>query len=196
MRTKLNKIILTGLVVNSSLFAGGDILPPVTPVTPIVMATPIVIPIVIGGGLIWGLESRDCVSVVCSKRVKDNSFGGILKAEYEVNRYIGIEGRILKDGISNNFAETTHYGIYVKPKYPVTSQSNIYGLIGYGHTKIECDIANTTYTRDGISFGAGIEYNFPGSKWGIWSDYMNLMNQDGIYNSNGNILSIGGSYHF
>ena len=195
MRNKLQKMIITGLVVNSALFAGGDVLPPVAPVVPIV-PLPIVIPILIGGGLIWGLESRDCVSVVCSKRVKDNSFGGVIKAEYELNDYISFEARAYKDGIGNNFAETTHYGIYLKPKYPITSQSNIYGLIGYGHTKVECDIANATYTRNGISFGAGAEYNFLNSPWGVWSDYMNIMNDSGPYNSNNNVVSIGGSYHF
>ena len=195
MKKELQKIIVTGVVVNSVLFAGGDIAP-VAPIVAAPVPIPMAIPIVIGGGLIWGLESRDCVSVVCSKRVKDNSFGGVIKAEYEINDYIGLEARAYKDGISNNFAETTHYGIYLKPKYPITSQSNIYGLIGYGHTKVECDIANATYTRNGISFGAGAEYNFLNSPWGVWSDYMNIMNDSGEYNSNNNVVSIGGSYHF
>ena len=45
---------------------------------------------------------------------------------WEYNQYVGIEGRALKATVDSDWGETTHYGIYLKPQYPVSEEVNIY----------------------------------------------------------------------
>lgn len=221
---KIIKIItLSGLLTTSSLFGGGDI----APVIPIEKIDPN--PFYVGVGLIWAGVSRDCndPSEYCpDTRLKDSTWGGIIRVGYDFNQYFGIEGRALKATLDSDWAETTHYGIFLKPMMPVGEQMNIYGLLGYGHTKVVTDCAiQETFKHDGFSYGIGLEYDLSDKEddyeahkenewdvltfdrefdghgdqekgWGLFIDYQNLMHDEGPNNYRTNIISFGVTYDF
>ena len=120
-------------------------------------------PFYVGIGLLWAGTSRDCFGEgECPDvRLKDTTWGGIVRAGYEYNQYIGVEVRALTSSLESDWAELTHYGIFLKPSMPVSEQMNIYGLLGYGHTEIDTDCVaiHDTFKYDGFSYGIGLEYD-------------------------------------
>ena len=205
----LKTIVAVGLLVSTSAMAGKNVLPASTPVVPVVNP----IPLYVGLGLLWSGTSTGCPCAE-DKRLYDNTYGGILRVGYDFNQYIGIEARALKSSLSKRFSETTHYGIYLKPQYHVTNALNVYGLIGYGKTKIECDYKGTLYDKSGFSFGIGMEYDISRDRdpvasartfdgqgdqekgWGVWVDYQNLLFNEGNLDIKSNIVTIGVTYDF
>lgn len=226
MKNIIKTVTFSTLLSVSTVYGGGDIIPPVSPVSEVseIVDTN---PFYIGVGAIWAGVSRDCVTQNCPVvRLKDSTWGGIVRAGYDFNEYIGIEARALKANIDSDWAETTHYGIYLKPFIPISERINIYGLLGYGHTKIitDCEIQET-YTRNGFSYGLGIEFDLSNKQddydsykkhpddvltfdrpfdghgdqevgWGLWIDWQNLMNNAGPNNYKTNIISFGITYDF
>lgn len=207
----------SSLIATSSLFAGGDIAPvAVLPIEEVVDPNPFYV----GVGLLWAGVSRDCSTPGCPDvRLKDSTWGGIIRAGWEYNQYIGIEGRALNATIESDWGETTHYGIFLKPQYPVSENVNIYGLLGYGHTEIDtdCTAIRDSFEYDGFSYGIGLEYDLSDTEsdreegvydrpfdghmdqekgWGLWVDYQNLMNNEGPANFKSNIISFGITYDF
>lgn len=229
MKKVISIITLGTLLTTGSLYAGKSIVQ----ADEMIVAIPAEvnpIPFYIGVGLLWSGTSRDCR--FCDYidgtprpgngiRLEDDTWGGIIRAGYEYNQYIGIEARALKASINGDFLETTHYGIFLKPMIPVGEQMNVYGLLGYGWTDIDttggCSILNETYSYDGFSYGIGLEYDlsdresdreegdydraFDGQAdqekgWGLWIDYQNLMNNEGPNNYKSNIVTFGVTYDF
>ena len=212
----MTKLVLATLLASGVLVAGKDVEPAVVPVAPVVDINPFYV----GLGLLWSGSSRDCpCDRTQKKRLKETTYGVIGRVGYDFNQYIGVEARALKASIDKDFAETTHYGIYLKPQYPVTDKLNIYGLVGYGKTKIECDSPRLTsrnakmFDESGLSVGVGIEYDlgkdnpvaasrpFDGQGdqekgWGIWVDYQNLAHNKGKYKVKSNIVTAGVTYDF
>lgn len=217
---KTVKIITLGtLLATGGLYAGGDIAPAV--VVPVTQVDPN--PFYVGVGLIWAGASRDCYQYGCDPelvRLEDSTWGGIIRAGWEYNQYVGVEVRALKATLDSDWGETTHYGIYLKPQYPIAEQINIYGLLGYGRTTIDtdCIAMNDSYDYSGFSYGIGIEYDFSNDDderaqgeeydrpfdgnmdqetgWGLWIDYQNLMNNQGPANFKSNIVTFGVTYDF
>jgi len=184
----------------------------VIPIPPVVVVNPL--PIYIGLGLIAAGVSRDCP---CStdKRLKDTTYGGILRVGWDINQYVGIEARALNASLEEDFSTTKHYGLYFKPQYHIASQTNVYGLLGYGKTDVTgCSYANHTLSKSGISYGVGLEYDFgldesegqyirgfdgQGDQekgWGMWIDFQHLLYHEGIFNTNSNIGTAGITYDF
>ena len=214
----LKTVTLSALLSSSSLFAGGDIAPAVAPVAAVVEADPN--PFYVGVGFLWAGVSRDCVTDGCPNiRLKDTTWGGIIRAGWEYNQYIGIEARALQATIDSDWGETTHYGIFLKPQYPVSEKVNIYGLLGYGHTEIDtdCPAIQDSFEHDGFSYGIGLEYDLSETEddriegtydrpfdghmdqergWGLWIDYQNLMHNEGPANFKSNVVTFGITYDF
>jgi len=107
------------------------------------------------GGL--GISS---VNVTCKDNCEDITFGVIGKVGYDFNDYIGVEGRVVKTFIEYEQSKVKHYGIFAKPMYPITDKLDIYGLLGYAHTKVG-NIKN--YNGSGLSWGLGVNYFFENS---------------------------------
>ncbi|HFQ61139.1 MAG TPA: porin family protein [Epsilonproteobacteria bacterium] len=213
----MKKIIITlGTIValTNVVYAGGK---KVAPVEAEVLPVPAVInpiPIYLGIGVIASAVSKECP---CGNdvRQKDMTYGAILRAGWDFNKYIGIEGRVLRANIEKDFSTTTHYGLYLKPQYHFIDSMNVYGLLGYGKTKVEgCGFNNGTLSKNGFSYGAGFEYDlssdtsagqyardFDGQGnqekgWGLWADYQNLFQNEGIFKVKTNIFSVGITYDF
>jgi len=216
MKRALKTAALAALMSTAALQAGGDIAPIVIP------AQDDPNPFYVGVGVVWAGVSADCFGEgTCPDvRLKDSTWGGIIRVGWEYNQYIGIEGRALKATLDSDWGETTHYGIFLKPQYPIGEQFNIYGLLGYGHTEIDADCTAFTenFTYNGFSYGIGLEYDLSSTEddreegvaydrpfdghmdqekgWGLWIDYQNLLNNEGYHNYKSNIVSFGVTYDF
>jgi len=226
MKKLISTITLGTLLATGSLLGGGVVAPVGVVVAPISeQIDPN--PFYVGVGILWAGVSRDCIEEGCPTiRLKDSTWGGIIRAGYDYNQYIGIEARALKATIDSDWAETTHYGIFLKPMIPVGEQMNIYGLLGYGHTEIKVDcLIQETFKHDGFSYGIGLEYDLSDKEddyeahkenegdvlefdrpfdghgdqekgWGLWVDWQNLMHNEGPDNYKTNIVSFGVTYDF
>ena len=199
MLKSIYAIALTLSLSFSALHAGKNSTPADSPVIPVTA-----IPLYIGIGGVWSMTSTNC-PCAAGKRLYDSSnFGGIVRIGYDFNPFFGIEARALKSKYSKKFAETTHYGLYLKPQYHISNAMNIYALAGYGHTRIDSTCKTPLYEKNGFSFGAGMEYDFASADgqgdaeegWGMFADYQNLLLDKGINKVRSNIFSLGITYDF
>ena len=201
MWTKIRAVLISSMMVTLSAGAGKNTEPAETPVVPV--ATPFYI----GIGGVMGMASTicNCGGSRKSRKYDTTNFGGILRVGYDFNPFFGIEARFLRSQLSKNFATTTHYGLYAKPQYHISDGVNIYGLIGYGHTRVDCKYQTTPlYEGFGWNFGGGIEYDFASfdgqgdteQGWGAFVDYQNSLRDAGGNKVRSNIISAGLTYDF
>ena len=161
MKKVIKTLTLGAVLTTSSLFAGGNI----APVIPIEEIDPN--PLYIGIGGLWVDVTRDCTCLDLlgnprtGTRLEDYTWGGIVRLGYDYNQYFGIEARALKARNNSDTFDVTHYGIFLKPMMPLGEQFNVYGLIGYGKTKVEttCGTLRETHSENGMSYGIGLEYD-------------------------------------
>ncbi|RLA65770.1 MAG: hypothetical protein DRQ78_04975 [Epsilonproteobacteria bacterium] len=215
MKVKYSRTFLIILLSTGMSFAGGKRISPeaiaVLPVSEAIMP----IPVYVGVGFVAAGLSRDCP---CSgdERLKDMTYGGILRLGWDFNAYFGIEARWMKASIEKDFSQTRHYGLYLKPQYHLSDAINMYGLIGYGETKVDYANGNrsSTLRASGPSYGAGIEYDlsldeslgqysrtFDGQgdqekSWGLWLDFQHLLYNESTFNTHSNIITAGITYDF
>lgn len=209
MKKSITRIALSTVLISSALFAGKNVAPVESEVIPVVSVNPFYV----GLGGVWALNSTKCP---CRSGIlKNNSIGVVGRIGYDFNQYFGIEGRALDAKWNKNYAETIHYGIYLKPQYHLTNALNVYGLLGYGHTKIirTTSKVKNNYSKNGVAIGIGFEYDvskdtpviadraFDGQGnqekgLGIWVDYTNLLHNSGPKKTNANVLTAGVTYDF
>ncbi len=219
----MNKIIIsiiTMIALATTSYAGGKSGPAaVTPIAAIVPMAPVINPwpIYIGLGLVMANLERDpCPCTPNAADIKDHRYGGIVRAGWDFNNYIGIEARALKTFGNDVFSETEHYGLYLKPQYHISSQMNVYGLLGYGKTTIDYTngVRSSTTDENGFSYGAGFEYDFASDEsfgvysrvfdgqgdqekgWGMWVDMQHLLSNAGAVHTTSNIVTAGITYDF
>ncbi|MFT7880898.1 MAG: porin family protein [Sulfurimonas sp.] len=181
MKTIIKAAALTTLLSISSVYAGGKMVAPA--VSPVAEVAGDPNPWYIGLGLVWANDSRDCYCYDLQGEVRDlvrgedDNWGGIVRVGYDFNQYFGLEGRYLNASVLDGFFDTTHYGIYAKPKMPVGESVNIYGLLGYGHTEVDTDCGelHDTYSKNGFAYGIGMEYDLS-SKEDDYEHYKNRAN--------------------
>lgn len=101
------------------------------------------------------------VKAVCVDNCEDITFGVIGKAGYDVNQYIGIEGRVIKTFWEYEQQKVEHVGLFVKPMLPITEDLHAYGLLGYAKTKTG-DIK--TFDESGLAWGVGVNYYLENDK--------------------------------
>ena len=194
---KLNKIVcsmITTSIIATQLFAGGDIVPvmPIEPINVVPQKTPI---FYIGAGVVATGLSRDCP---CDgTRLKDMTYGGIIKVGVNVAENIAIEARYIKSTIENDFSEVEHYGLYLKPQFMIDNDVKLYALLGYGQTNIDYSAGTRSSTLDesGFSYGAGLEYTLD-NNMGFWIDMQHIFSNEGLYNTDLNLGTAGLLYNF
>ncbi|MGC9351935.1 MAG: outer membrane beta-barrel protein [Sulfurovum sp.] len=214
MKKRIVSLAVVGLL-SGFVYAGGKgVEPALSPVVEIPAAID-PSPFYLGIGALWAGMSRECACA--DGKVEEETYGGILRAGYEFNQYVGLEARGLYSNIEKDIATTKHYGLFLKPMVPAGEHVNLYGLIGYGKTQIDCITSSLSYDKNGVSWGAGIEYDFSDKDsdreyglydrefdgqadqekgWGIWIDYQNLLHDSGISHFNSNIVTAGFTYDF
>jgi OOP family OmpA-OmpF porin len=201
MKKRVAVLAIASMMITSA-YAGKNVEPAESPVVAVG------IPFYIGIGGVMGMTSATCrcAQNPTGKRVYDTTnFGGLVRIGYDFNPYFGVEARLLHSSLSRRFAKTTHYGLYAKPQLHVSDALNLYGLIGYGHTRVECIYKSKPIHDDnGWSFGGGFEYDFghqdgqgdTESGWGMFADYQNLLRDAGSAKVRSNIISAGLTYDF
>jgi len=216
----MQKIIFSSItlaVLSTSIFAGGKaVAPAYAVVTPIpVIETPI--PLYIGIGALATSITRDpCSCTPNAGRFGDHRYGIVARIGADYNQYIGIEGRYLKTLGSNSFSDIEHYGLYLKPQYHMTYQTNVYGLIGYGRTTVDYTngVRSSHNPENGFSYGLGFEYDFNAENqqatynrlfdgqgnqekgWGLWIDAQHLLSNAGFMHTDANVVTAGITYDF
>jgi len=195
-------IILFTCIVNNIVYAGGKGVEPVRePVEP-VPELQSVIPIYLGLGGVWGKYDGTCGSEDCP--YEDVTYGALFRAGYDFNQYLGVEARVLGTFFKDDKLggqELRHYGLYLKPMYPVAEEFNLYGLLGYGLTKTKVNNMKSgnliEIDENGFSAGLGLEFDFSKNSderdddtkysrefdgqgdqekgWGLFVDYQRLL---------------------
>ena len=209
MKKLLSMVALGVLLSGSSASAGKNVEMVETEVVPVIAN----LPFYIGIGGHWTGISRDC-PCKNNTRLKDSTYGGIVRVGYDFNPFFGVEGRALKVFGGQNFSETSHYGFYLKPQVHITERTNIYALAGYGHTEVLCTVANKIghgakngqdFKKNGFSIGAGMEYDLSPERgyqgdeeegWGLFLDWQNLAWQATPQKTNVNVVTAGITYDF
>jgi len=157
---------VAAIIVSSSLFAGKNYIPADTPVVPVPQPEGIS-PFYIGAGLVGANFVFDCEKVDnCG--YEDTTYGLMVRAGYDYNQYFGIEARYIRtlwDKGPLGGVPLEHYGLFLKPQFPIGDRGNIYALLGYGHTKNRGNGARLNYFNDdnGFSAGLGFEIDLSGS---------------------------------
>ena len=202
--------IATMAAVVTSANAGKNYVPPKSepiPVPPPAIAIPL--GIYLGGGFTY--SSADCVCLpidLAEKKLRNlrmtapthssDTQGVNLKAGYEFNEYIGIEAKYFYTPWGDEDRTIKHYGLYLKPNYPVTEHLDIYALLGYGKT--ECDTLKDSET--GFGWGAGASYNFGkrvnGKRkgLGVYVEYLRPLKKTGNKDITIDTVNAGLQYNF
>jgi len=120
----------------------------------------------------------------------DINLGSIMiDGGYKFNQYIAVEGRYwfgLQD--SNDLGWTSgakdvtvdSWAIYAKPMYPVTSEFNVYGLIGFAGTDVEVDnLSGANFDASGFSWGIGADYKVVDNV-SVFIDYTSIVQNEGV----------------
>ena len=198
---KINTIVtsvITATLLSTGAFAGGDIIVEPSVVFEPVETEPELTPVFyVGAGAVAMGLSKDCACKTKSERIKDMTYGGVLKAGANITDYIGIEARYINTSIESDFSEVVHYGIYLKPQYLLNEEAKIYGLLGYGKTTVDYTSSrkNSTLSESGLSYGAGLEYAFD-DNIGLWVEMQHILSGAGDYNTDLNLGAAGLSYNF
>jgi len=104
---------------------------------------------------------------------QDETGGFALLAGCEFNKYFAVEGRYTWTAWDQDYSDMTSYSIFLKPMYPVTEDFTVYGLIGYGNSKVEGsegdsgndysswneNIGRTMMDHSGLHWGFGAMYD-------------------------------------
>jgi OOP family OmpA-OmpF porin len=194
-----NKLVILSIVaaISVSSYAGGKYVEPEDAPVEVIPAVINPSSFYVGLGVVTAGLSRDC-PCANADRLKDMTYGGLVRVGWDYNQYIGIEGRYLNASLEDDFSQTTHYGIYLKPQYPVTESINVYGLLGYGKTTVDYDNhqgRSSTLDETGFSYGVGLEYAL-GTQLSLWLDYQHLLNDEGKFKTDSNVFSLGVRYDF
>lgn len=94
--------------------------------------------IYIGGGIIYNrVYATDSGWFDDHVWTQDENGGFVGLVGCEINEYLAVEARWTQTYWDQDYSDVRTYGIYLKPKYPITETITIYGLIGYGNTYVE-----------------------------------------------------------
>ena len=97
------------------------------------------------------------VKALCVDGCEDITFGVVGKVGYDFNKYIGVEGRIIKTMWEYEQQKVEHIGIFAKPMLPINEDAHLYALLGYGQAKTGNKIV---YDDNGMAWGVGANYYF------------------------------------
>lgn len=190
---KITNLLVVVSTIGSFAFAGGDIAP-VEPAAEVLAVPETTSGFYVGAGATLLIDK---FSSLDSSYLGDETFndvGVMLQAGYEFNKYLAVEGRYWGVGSKSFYmsdidydmnAKISAYGIFVKPMYPVTDKFTVYGLLGYGHTKVSGQTWGEGYyypysqTKSGLQGGAGVSYALT-DNFSVFTDCVKLNNTIGV----------------
>lgn len=150
-------------------------------------------------GTVWA-KLTGCNLKKCS--YEDTTYGAILTAGYNYNKYIGTELRFMKTFLHKGPYGGTplqHLGVFLKPQYQLTPKINMYTLLGYGYTENIGNGGRLSYfdNDSGFSAGFGAEYKLTkemNGKVSIFLDYQRLLIKSDV--SAMDMITLGIKYNF
>jgi opacity protein-like surface antigen len=142
------------------------------------------------GILYSGLGFATAKVITPTEGYEDVTYGVLVRVGYDFNKYIGIEGRILKTMWKYEQQKIEHIGLFAKPKLSVTEDMNIYALIGYGKVETGHKIV---FDDTGMAWGVGMDYDMDNSL-GVFIDYERLLQKSDT--TDFNVVSLGMRYDF
>jgi len=148
-------LITAALATMTMAFGGGDIAPIETPQTEVATKTS---PFYIGAAYTYvGIDNA-----IDTTFDFENDSAGTLIAGYDINKYVGVEGRY-----TSKFEEvdTFGYGIYLKPQVPINDSVKLYALLGYTGTQYKGESVD-----NGFGYGVGGLYNVTSNVF-VFADY-------------------------
>jgi len=140
-----------------------------------------------------------------AKTLKDYRYGATLVLGWDTSDYLGLEARGLRTFGEDAFTTVTHYGLYAKPKVEILDDLEVYGLMGYGQTRVDYDNGIKTFKVEerSFSYGLGMKYEFSeydinkrATGWAVWMDYQFLLKDSSKTKADVNAASLGVSYYF
>lgn len=213
----MKQTLSLALLATLPAFAGGKYVAPVeAEVKPIPMVQ-FANPLYLGVGVVSTFIQRDpCPCYPTDPDIKDDQEGVVLRIGADYNQYIGLEGRYFKTLGEDVFSEVEHYGLYLKPQYPLSEKMNMYGLIGYGKTTVDYTNGNISShnVENSVGYGIGFEYDFTSETttelfdrpfdgyanqergWGVWVDVQHLLKDASSMHTDLNIVTVGVTYDF
>lgn len=114
-----------------------------------------------GMGISGAYYNTNCKSD-CKGSGNDITFGVMGRLGYDFNKYLGIEARLLKTSLNSDGGKVNHGGVFLKPMYPISDTTNIYGLVGLAKTKTDGDLQTTE--AEALALGAGVEIDLSEDK--------------------------------
>jgi len=135
----------------------------------------------VGVGLTTGIAS----DTYC----EDITYGVMLQTGYKVHENVALEFRAVKTNWEYEGGKIEHYGVFVKPNYPLAKDVNLYALLGYGKTTLSKQ-ANIDET--GLAYGAGSTYKL--GEYELFLDYEHLISNSDIPSIDA--LSLGVAFSF
>ncbi|UFH58555.1 outer membrane protein [Sulfurovum mangrovi] len=149
---------------NGLLLAGGDLHKAVEPVVNIPTVTEEVSEnnFYVGVGLAAvSVRDSDVSANIFEAKAGQDRLGNIdLIAGYEFHRHFAVEGRYTTTIAESDSIDTMDsWSIFAKPKYPVTENIELYGLLGYGNVQVEgTDEYMADIDESGFQWGLGLSY--------------------------------------
>ena len=205
----MKKILLPfAMVAASSLvMAGGDLHEAVEPVVHVPTVTEEVSENNFYVGLgVAAVSTRDAAvsANIFDAKAGQDRLGNIdLLAGYEFHRHFAVEGRYTTTIAESDAIDSMDsWSIFAKPKYPVTEDIELYGLVGYGNVELDgADGSIADMDESGFQWGVGLSYMIT-ENFDLFADYKFLANDfDGVF-SNGatevsvDSLTVGVMYNF
>lgn len=183
------------MAMSTFAIAGGDI----APVEPIVEA-PVAVASDAGfyAGLAYGSVSTelDASFGTEAENVDIDHDTVMFQAGYKFNKYVAVEGRYWtaagdadvdfsytdsanpqnnESGSGSIDDDSSVWGIYVKPMYPVTEAFDVYALLGYGN--VELDFEGESEDDSGFQWGLGASYAV-NNNFAVFADYVSMYDDD------------------
>jgi len=179
------KKILMALVavfaMSAALVAGGDVTPTKEPVS---VQTKDNSGFYIGGGYGYGIVDKGDFAYTDEL---------LLVTGYDFNQFVAVESRadFGVDSDRAGFDGFNTLAVFVKPQYPVTKNTKVYGLFGY--TYVDFDGRENT---DGFTYGAGASYALM-DNIAVFVDYTTVLEGEKIWDrADADKLSLGATYKF
>jgi len=172
----MKKILFSAAVIFSILNAGGNVeLAPVEPVTPV--QQPVAASGFYAGAAVSLVSAREAVTDLNFFDNEDGQdlVGNVtLLAGYNFNDYFAVEGRATTSVSQKDITKLTAFSLFLKPQYPVTSEINIYALLGYGHIKLDnYNGSNVDVSDSDFQWGLGASYDVTNNIT-VFVDYTSL----------------------
>ena len=134
---------------------------------------------------ISALAANTSPSLVSEKAGNNRMVDLSLVAGYNFNKYLSAESRALISTAYDNDVDFKSWGLFLKPKYEVYKDLNLYSLVGVGKNSAEnINDSKLKMSKAALQIGVGANYKLK-NNFKVFADYTYLgKDSKGKYNNN------------